>query len=170
MSAIIQVKNRTNWLLTFITSLALILLLFIIIIIIPLGSIEKTYLLFILSYTMKVIPFTVFFMLFLYLWLWNTLGKTLLHIEPDSITITYKNKLFTKPRTFLKQEVEKVQTVDCRIEKNKMGVRYHFSFTGATYSVVLFNKNEEKKIINWITEKEADDIADKIKQIWCTSP
>ncbi|MDN3691285.1 hypothetical protein QWZ06_02930 [Chryseobacterium tructae] len=166
MSAIIKVKNRTNWLVTFITTLALIILLFIILIVIPLGSAEKTYLLSALSYILNVIPFIAFFILFFYVWLWNTFGKVILNIEPDSITITYKNKLFTKPKTFDKQEITKIKTIDLRMEKYKFGVRYHFSWIGATSSVVLADRNGETRIVDWITEKEADEITDKIKKVW----
>lgn len=167
MPATIEIKNRTNWLMTLITSLALVILFFIILVIIPLTSAEKTYLLSTLSYIFTVAPFVAFFILFLYLWLWNTFGKTILKIETDSITVIHKNKLFKAPNTFLKQEIKDIQTIDQRIEKYKFGVRYHFSWTGATYSVVLADKNGEKRIVDWITKEKADEIADKIKKEWC---
>lgn len=167
MLEIIKIKNRTNWLITFIIGLALIVCLFIILIIVPLMSAEESYFLSIFSYIIKVIPFAGFFTLLLYFWLWNTFGKTILNIKSDSIIITYKNKLFTKPKTFDKQEIKKIETIDLRMESYKFGVRYHFSWTGATYSVVLADRNKETRIVDWITEKEANEIADKIKKEWC---
>ncbi|AZA91039.1 Uncharacterised protein [Chryseobacterium nakagawai] len=166
MSKIIKIKNRTNWLIAFIMGLALIVCLFIILIIVPLISAEESYFLSIFSYITKVIPFAGFFTLLLYFWLWNTFGKTILSIETDFITVKYKNKLFTRPKTFLKQEIKDIQTKDLTIEEYKNGTRYHFSWTGSTYSVVLVNKDGEKRIVDWITREKADEIIDKIKKVW----
>lgn len=166
MSITITIKNRTNWLVTFITSLALIVSLFIILILIPLVSIEETYLLSIFSYIFQGAPFAGLFLLFLYFWLWNTFGKTILNIETDSIAIKYKNKLFTRSKIFLKQEIKDIQTVDFKIEKNKLGTRYHFSWVDATYSVVLVNKDKEIRIVDWVTKEKADEIGDRIKKVW----
>ncbi|WP_347218560.1 hypothetical protein [Chryseobacterium sp.] len=129
-------------------------------------SIEESYLLSVFSYIIKAIPFTGFFTLFLYVWLWNTFGKTVLSIETDSMTVKYKNKLFTGPKTFLKQEIKDIQTKDLTLEEYKNGVRYHFSWTGSTYSVVLVNKDGEKRIVDWITREKADEIAEKIEKEW----
>lgn len=167
MSATIEIKNRTNWFITFITTLALIIILFIILILIPLLSAEDTYLLSILSYIFKVAPFIAFFVLFLYIWLWNTFGKTIINIKADSLTVIHKNKLFKAPNTFLKQEIKDILTTDQRMEKYQWGVRYHFSWIGATYSVVLVDRNGEQKITNWITKEKADEISDTIKKEWC---
>lgn len=166
MPAIIKVKTKTNWALAFITSLALLVISFIILVLIPLMSIEETYFLSVISYISKIIPFAAFFTLFLYLWLWNIFGTTILSIEHNSIVLTYKNKLFTKPKTFYKQEVKEIETIDLRIEKYKLGIRYHFSWIGATYSVILVLRNGDKRIIDWITEEEAGEITDKIKKVW----
>ncbi|SDJ56644.1 hypothetical protein [Chryseobacterium jejuense] len=166
MPVIIEIKTRTNWLITLIMGLALIVCLFIILILMPLMSIEETYFLSIFSYITKVIPFAAFFTLFLYFWLWNTFGKTVISIKPDSIRVRYKNKLFTSSKTFLKQEIKDIQTIDFRIEKTQLGTRYHFSWVDATYSVVLMNKDGEIRIINWVTKENADEIIGKIKKIW----
>ncbi|MBP2616877.1 hypothetical protein [Chryseobacterium jejuense] len=166
MSVIIEIKNRTNWLVTLIMGIALVVCMFIILILMPLMSIEETYFLSIFSYITKVIPFAAFFTLFLYFWLWNTFGKTILSIKPDSISVRYKNKLFTSSKTFLKQEIKDIQTLDFRIEKTQLGTRYHFSWADATYSVVLMNKDGEIRIIDWVTKEKADEIADRIKKVW----
>lgn len=165
MPEIINIKNRTNLLLTFILGLALIVCLFIILIIIPLMSVEESYFLSALSYIVKVIPFAVFLTFLLYLWLWNSFGKTILSIETDSITVKYKHKLFTSPKTFLKQKIKDIQTKDLTIEKYKNGIRYHFSWTYSTYSVILTGKDGEKRIVDWITEEKANEITEKIEKI-----
>ncbi|RXM52561.1 MULTISPECIES: hypothetical protein [unclassified Chryseobacterium] len=166
MCTIIKVKNRINWLVTFITSLALIVFLFIIIILIPLVSVKETYFLSVINYLINVIPFVAFFTLFLYFWLWNTFGKTLLIVEQETITIKYKNKLFVGSKIFLKQEIKDIQTIDFKIEKYQFGTRYHFSWVDATYSVVFINNNGEKRIIDWITKEKADEVTERIKKVW----
>lgn len=166
MPVIIKVKNKTDWVLAFFSSVALIVISFIILILIPLMSAEETYFLSALSYISKIIPTSGFFTLFLYLWLWNIFGTTIILIEHDSIILRYKNKLFTKPKTFYKQEIKEIDTIDLRIENYKLGTRYHFSWTEATYSIVLVCKDGNKRIIDWITKEEADKITDKIKKIW----
>ncbi|PTT34375.1 hypothetical protein DBR28_13660, partial [Chryseobacterium sp. HMWF028] len=101
-----------------------------------------------------------------YFWLWNTFGKTILTIEPEQITVRYKNKLFTKPKIYLKKEIDQVQVKDFQVEKYKFGTRYHFSLSGSTYSVVLIQSGNETRIVDWITETKASEIADEIKKMW----
>ena len=107
-----------------------------------------------------------FFILFLYIWLWNTFGKTVLTIEPEQITVWYKNKLFTGPKTYLKKEIDQILVKNFEVEKYKLGVRYHFSLSGSTYSVVLIQKGNASRIIDWITENKASEITDEIKKMW----
>ncbi|RQO36684.1 hypothetical protein DBR39_16525 [Chryseobacterium sp. KBW03] len=159
------IKNKTNWAVTIIMGLGLLMASFIILIIIPL-SIQADGFYFILNYISSVIPFAAFFMLFLYIWLWNTFGKTILKIEPEKITVRYKNKLFTAPKTYLKKEIDQILVKNFEVEKYKFGVRYHFSLSGSTYSVVLVQKNNETRIVNWITESKANETADEIKKMW----
>lgn len=166
MSVTIEIKNRTNWLITFIMGLALIVSTFIILVLIPLMSAKETYFLSIISYLINIIPFVAFFTLFLYFWLWNTFGKTLLIVEQETITVKYKNKLFAGSKIFLKQEIKDIQMMDFKIEKYQFGTRYHFSWVDATYSIVFIFNNDEKRIINWITKEKADEITERIKKVW----
>ncbi|KAB1230165.1 hypothetical protein [Chryseobacterium viscerum] len=166
MPITIRIKNKTNWIVTIIMGLGLLMASFIILIIIPLMSFEADGFSFILNYILSVIPFGAFFMLFLYIWLWNTFGKIILKIEPEKITVRYKNKLFTGPKTYLKNEIDQILVKNFEVEKYKYGVRYHFSLSGSTYSVVLLQKDNETRIVDWITESRANEIADEIKKMW----
>lgn len=164
MPAIIEIKNKPNWAVTFILGLGLFILSFIILIIIPLMSMQAEGFYIVLNYISTVIPFAAFFILFLYIWLWNTFGKTILTIEPEQITVRYKNKLFTSPRIYLKKEIDQVQIKDFQVEKYKFGVRYHFSISESTYSIVFIQNGNETRIVNWITITKAYEIADEIKK------
>lgn len=166
MPLIITIKNKTNWAAALILGLGLFMLSFIILIIIPLMSIQEEGFYILLNYISTVIPFAAFFILFLYIWLWNTFGKTILSIEPEQITVRYKNKLFTSPRVYLKKEIDEVQIKDFQVEKYKFGVRYHFSISGSTYSVVFIQNGNEIRIVNWITITKAYEITDELKRIW----
>ncbi|MBV8328026.1 hypothetical protein [Chryseobacterium sp.] len=149
----ISIKNKINWLITIIMGMGLCMTLVIILILIPVAGIQA------------ILPFAAFFILFLYIWLWNTFGKTILTIEPDRILIRYKNKLFTQPRIFLKKEIHSVSAKDFAVEKYKSGVRYNISWSGATYSVVLINNNrEEIRIVDWITKDRAEEIVDQMNK------
>lgn len=117
MSTIIKIKNKTNWLLTIILGLGLLILSFIILIIIPLSSLQEESSFFILHYISFTAPFTVFFILFLYIWLWNTFGKTVLTIDPETIKIEYKNKLFASPKTYLKKDINQIEIKDFQVER-----------------------------------------------------
>ncbi|QBJ86710.1 hypothetical protein DDI74_10745 [Chryseobacterium gleum] len=166
MPVTIEIKNKTNWLLTIILGLGLFLLSFTILILIPLISIQEEGFFFFLNYISFIIPFIAFFILFLYIWLWNTFGKTILIIDPEKVTVRYKNKLFTKPKTYLKKETDQILVKDFQVEKYKFGVRYHFSLSGSTYSVVLIQKDTETRMVDWITETKAIAIANEIKNVW----
>lgn len=166
---IFKIKNKTNWVVTLIFGVGLLmtsLIILIILIIIPLMSMQAEGIFIIFNYILSVIPFAGFFILFLYFWLWNTFGKTVLTIEPEQITIRYKNKLFTAPKVFLKKEIDLVQTKDFTIEKSKWRVRYNFSLSGSTYSVVFIQKDREIRILDWITETKAEEIVNEIKKTW----
>lgn len=166
MSTIIKIKNKTNWLLTIILGLGLLILSFIILIIIPLSSLQEESSFFILHYISFTAPFTVFFILFLYIWLWNTFGKTVLTIDPETIKIEYKNKLFASPKTYLKKDINQIEIKDFQVERYKLGVRYHFSLSGSTYSVIFVHNGNETRLIDWITETKASEIVNEIKNMW----
>ncbi|MEG0926403.1 hypothetical protein [Chryseobacterium sp.] len=167
MPVTIEIKNSTNWLLTVVMSIGLILSSCVIVILLLIGLLQNIDISAILSVLSMAGVAIGFFILFLYIWLWNTLGRTVFHVEAGSITISYKNKLFAKPKTFLKNEIKDIQAIDYSIEHYKYGVRYHFSWTGTTYSVVLITQDYEKRLINWITEDKANEIVDKVKKAWC---
>lgn len=162
----IEIKNNCNWFITFVMGIGLLICAFIILIILPISTVQENFFLWILQCIMTAIPFIGFFTLFLYFWLWNTFGKKVINVEPDRITLWYKNKLFTKPKTFLKSEIKDIELRDLTIERYKYGTRYHFSLSGKTYSVVLVKKDEEKRIIDWITEDKASEIISKITEVW----
>lgn len=166
MPTIIKIKNKTNWAVTIISGLGLLLLAFIILIIIPLSSLQEESSFFILHYISFATPFTVFFILFLYIWLWNTFGKTILIIEQEQITVRHKNKLFTSLKTYLKKEIDQIQVKNFQVEKYKLGVRYHFSLSGSTYSVIFVHNGNEIRLIDWITETKASEIVNEIKNMW----
>lgn len=166
MPITLTIKNKTNWAVTIILGLGLLMASFIILIIIPLMNVESDGFSFILHYISSVIPFAAFFVLFLYIWLWNTFGKTILKIEPEKITVRYKNKLFTGSKIYLKKEIDQILVKNFEVEKYKFGVRYHLSLSGSTYSVVLVQKNNETRIVDWITESKANETADEIKKMW----
>lgn len=166
MSTTIEIKNRTNWVLTIAMSIGLMISFFIILIIILIGLLQSTDVIAVLNVLSMAGVVIGFFILFLYIWLWNTFGKTVFNIETNAITVSYRNKLFSKPKTFLKKEIKDIQAVDYSIESYKYGTRYHFSWTGATYSVVLITRDYEKRIISWITEDKAYEIVDEVKKIW----
>jgi len=163
---IIKIKNKTNWLLTIILGLGLFLLSFTILILIPLISIQEEGFFFFLNYISFTIPFIAFFILFLYIWLWNTFGKTVLTIDPETIKIEYKNKLFASPKTYLKKDINQIEIKDFQVERYKLSVRYHFSLSGSTYSVVFVHNGNEIRIIDWITETKASEIVNEIKNMW----
>jgi len=165
MPIIIKIKNKPNWAVTIVLGLGLLMLSFIILIIIPLTSLQEQGFYAVLNFFSSATPFAAFFILLLYFWLWNTFGKTMLTIEPEQITVRYKNKLFTKPRIYLKKEIDQVQVKDFQVEKYKFGTRYHFSLSGSTYSVVLIQSGNETRIVDWITETKAREIADEIKKM-----
>lgn len=162
----VEIKNKTNWTLSFIGSIALIVMLFLIFILIPLATIQKTYFLSIIFYILGVAPFVMIFILILYLWLWNTFGKTILNIEPEIITVIKKNKLFSKPKFYKKNEIEKVIVKDYSIEQTKYFTRFNVSFSGAINSIVFVKNGQELRIIDWQKRSTANEIVDKINKIW----
>jgi energy-coupling factor transporter transmembrane protein EcfT len=153
---IIEVKNRPNWLMTIFGAITLIIITFAIVVIIPLATVQETYFLSILSFLISVIPFLLFFFIILYLWLWNTFGKTILEKKGNEIIVTKKWKLFSKSRSY--SHMQKIIIKNYKIEKSGYYTRYNFSLGGAVNSIVFIINSEEIRIIDWLTEKRAKDI------------
>ncbi|WP_213277107.1 hypothetical protein [Chryseobacterium indologenes] len=166
MPTIIEIKNKTNWLTTFITSIGLIFMFLMVLIIIIFGLLQYNDFFALTSLSSITAVIVCLFIFFLYIWLWNNFGKTVLTIDPETLTIQYKNKLFTSPKIYLKKETDRFETKDFKIEKHQLGVRYHFSISGSTYSVILIQKETETRIVNWLTKDKADEIAGELKKIW----
>ena len=81
-----------------------------------------------------VIPFA-FFTFLLYVWLWNTFGKTVLEISPNKMCVRQKNKLFSKTKTYLKSEIQQVYILD-------LSMRGHvFLLDQITYSQTPTNQS-----------------------------
>lgn len=160
MPVILEIKNKTNWLVTFITSVGLLILFCIILIIVSVGLLQPA------GFISFILPFSAFFIFILYIWLWNNFGKTVLTIDHETLTVHYKNKLFTNPKTYLKEEIDRIETKNFEVERHPLGVRYHFSLSGSTYSVILIQKDVEIRIVDWLTKDKADEIAGELNRIW----
>lgn len=160
MPVILEIKNKTNWLVAFVTSVGLLILFCIILIIVSIGFLQPA------GFISFVLPFAALFIFILYIWLWNNFGKTVLTIDDGNLTVQYKNKLFTSPKTYLKEEIDRIETKNFEVERHQLGVRYHFSISGSTYSVILIQKDSEIRIVDWITETKAGEIVDEIQKVW----
>ena len=158
----ITIKNQPNWLIAIILPFALLILIFIIVVILPLISFQKTWLITILKYLLSAIPFVGFFLLFLYIWLWQTFGKTILKISSEKIEIRFKNKLFNKPKEYLKTEIEEVTILDLGIEKSEYYIRLNNLFSDSNYSIVIQKENENIRIADWLTKERAENILETI--------
>lgn len=160
---IITVKNKTNWLLTVILGFGLLVASFIILVLLPLSAFqEDSVWLSLFSFAYSSIPFLAFFLLFLYFWLWNTFGKTVLEYDAEKITVMKKSKLFSKPKIYYRTEIQKIDIEDFKIERTKYNVRYHYSWSGSTFSVVFVINNLQIRIVDWITYEKANEIINEI--------
>lgn len=159
----IKVKNKTNWLVTVVFGLGLLLASFIILVFLPFSAFQEgSVLLSLFSYACNTVPFLAFFLLFLYFWLWNTFGKTVLEYDTEKIIVTKKYKLFSKPKTYYRTEIQKIDVEDFTIERTKYNARYHYSWSGSTFSVVFICNNLRVRIVDWITYEKANVIVTEI--------
>jgi hypothetical protein len=153
----LKVKNKTNWFLTIVLGLGLLIVGFILFIFLPLSaSQENSFWLSLFSYASSAVPFLAFFILFLYFWLWNTFGKTVLEFDAEKIIVTKKYKLFSKPKTYYRTEI-KIDVEDFRIEKTKYFTRNNI-FSTSTFSVVFIQNNITFRIVDWQSYEKAKEI------------
>ncbi|KAF2333731.1 hypothetical protein [Flavobacterium daemonense] len=164
MNEIITIKNKPNWIITIILPFGLIILIFIMLVILPFTSIKNTYLLSALSYTFSLIPFLAIFILFLNIWLWNTFGKVILEISPEKIKVTNKNKLFNKPKEYLKSEIEKIFIFDFGIENTQYYTRMNYLFSNSNYSIIIQKAGKNIRIVDWLNNERAKSILEKINR------
>jgi len=164
MTEIIAIRNKPNWIIALILPFVLLILILIMLVLLPIFSIRNTYLLSALSYVFSLIPFLVIFIVILYIWLWNTFGKVILEISPEKIKVTNKNKLFNKPKEYLKSEIQKISIVDFGVEKTKYFTRLNYIFSNSNYSITIQKGGEEIRIVDWLSEERANNILEKINQ------
>lgn len=165
----IEVKNKTNWLLALILPIALLVLLVVIFVVFPLFSLQSSIIPSILNYFRYATIPAVFFILFLYVWLWNTFGKTILEVSPNQIRIRTKNKLFSKSKTYFKSEVQKIGILDLSIQKTKYFIRPNYLFSNTNQSVTITVNHFDIRILDWLTIEEARNIVKKIELIFSTN-
>ncbi|WP_316788843.1 hypothetical protein [Pedobacter frigoris] len=159
----ITIKNKANWVLTLIIPIGLLILLFLIVVLLPLVSVESLTILSILNYLYNAAIPIGFFIFLLYVWLWNTFGKTVFEISSNGLKITTKNKLFSSPRIFLKDEIQKIGILDLGIERTKYYVRLNYLFSNANQSVTITTNQSVIRIVDWLTLEEAENITKKLE-------
>ena len=164
MPEIIIIKNKPNWIIALTFPFVLLVLIMIMLVFLPILSASNTYLLSIINYIFALIPFLVFFILFLYIWLWNTFGKVILEISPQKVKVTNKNKLFNKPKEYLRPEIEKISIVNFDIEKTRYFTRLNFLFSNSNYSITIKKGSHIIKIVDWLSHERAKDILEKLNR------
>lgn len=153
----IKVNNKTNWFLTLVLGFGLIMISFIILVLLPLAAFQQnSFLLSLFFYFFSTIPFLAFFILFLYIWLWNTFGKTVLEFDNEKIIVIKKFKLFTPVKTYYRKDI-KIGIEDFKIEKTKYFTRNNI-FTSSTFSIVFHQNNRIIRIIDWQSLKRSEEI------------
>ncbi|WP_268849358.1 hypothetical protein [Flavobacterium aestivum] len=165
MIEIITIKNKPNWIIAIIFPFGLLILIFIMFVLLPFASVQNTYIFSALNYIFSLIPFLGFFIFILYIWLWNTFGKVILEISPEKIKVTNKNKLFNKPKEYLKSEIEKISILDLGIEKTKYYIRINYLFSNSNYSIIIQKGFKNIRIIDWLNNESANNILEKINKI-----
>ncbi len=164
MPEIIIIKNKPNWIIAIVFPPILLILIVIMFLLLPILSASNTYLLSIMNYIFVLIPFLGFFILFLYIWLWNTFGKVILEISPEKIKVTNKNKLFDKPKEYLKSEIGKISIVNFDIEKTRYFIRMNFIFSNSNYSITIQKGSHNIRIVDWLNHERANDILEKLNR------
>ena len=159
----IEVKNKTNWLLAIILPFALLILLVLILVLLPLFSFRHSVLISIFNYCYSACLPIVFFVFFLYVWLWNTFGKTVLEISSTEINVRQKNKLFSKPKIYLKSEIKDIGILDLSIEKTRYHIRPNYLFSSSNQSITITTAYDQKRIVDWLTPDQANDLLTNIK-------
>lgn len=159
----ITIKNKINWLLAWIMPIALLILSFLIFVLLPLFSFKSSIVLSILNYLYSAVIPIGFFVLFLYIWLWSTFGKTVFEIFSDEIKITTKSKLFSRPKVFLKSEIQKIEILDLGIQKTKYYVRLNYLFSNANQSITIATNQSEIRVIDWLTLEQAENLKKKLE-------
>ncbi|MCS3868985.1 putative membrane protein [Chryseobacterium ginsenosidimutans] len=160
---IIKVKYKSSWFVTIVFGFGLLLASFIIFFLLPLLALQENSFWFSLfHYAFSVVPFLAFFILILYFWLWNTFGKTVLEYDAEKIIVTKKYKLFNKPKTYYRTEIQKIDVEDFKIERTKYNLRYHYSWSDSTFSVVFICNDLPVRIVDWITYEKANKIAEQL--------
>jgi len=143
--------------LTFVLGFGLIMISFIILVLLPLIAFQQdSFLLSLFFYVFSTIPFITFFILFLYIWLWNTFGKTVLEFDDEKFIVIKKHKLFTPPKTYYRKNI-KIGIEDFKIEKTKYFTRNNI-FTSSTFSIVFHQNNRIIRIIDWQSPKKSEEI------------
>lgn len=114
----LEYKNPTNWLIAIALPIPLLIFIITTIILLFLVIFSNDILSKIDSATF-LLPCLAFVLYFLWIWLWNTFGKTIIIFNNDEISVKKKFNIFYKKKNYLKNSISKVFIQDRSIEKNK---------------------------------------------------
>lgn len=101
----------------------------------------------------------------MYLWLWNTFGKTILEISKTQIRISKKNNLFYKTKIYKKDEIQKIIIQNRDVESNGYFTRPNYIFSNSNQTIAIQNKNKIVRLVDWLKVDEAKSGVEKINKI-----
>lgn len=169
----IIIKNKVNWLIALVLPVPITVLIVIILIIFPITIISNynsssfsNSLISIINYSVAFFIFPIAFLtVFLYLWLWNTLGKTILAVTKTEIRLSKKSKLFYKTKTYKISEIKKIYIENRDVETNGYSIRLNYLFSKSNQTIAIEYNDSKVRIFGWISKEEANKIIYDINTI-----
>lgn len=158
----ILIKNRQNYMFTILGFVMMVMNLGMIFIALFASYIQSENLFSFIFNLSFLVPFIIFFLFILYLWVWNTFGKTEIQLTSDSLRIISHNKLFVKPKLIELEKIQKVEYDDLTIERTRFRVSYH-PFSKYNFAVRVHTKTGEFYAVKWINLENAQKLTKLIQ-------
>ncbi len=164
-TAVIHVKNKVNWPMALILPIPLIVILLVClalfftgILSLSLFSMMSSLLLFLLS--------APFFLLFLYLWLWNTFGETVVTISQTTITLSKRRHLFFKTKAYQISDITSIYSENRDVDLKGFLARNNYIISKELQTVgITLDSSAKITLFTWLSKRKAKEIIVKINDI-----
>ncbi|SEG54619.1 hypothetical protein SAMN05421847_2650 [Halpernia humi] len=160
----LEYKNPINWAIAIIFPIPLLIFSIVVItlllsIIIDKDIFSKT------NYFEFLVVFLAFVVFILWMWLWNTFGKTILIFNSEEVEVKKKFNIFYKKKKYQKKSINKILIRDRNIEKKQYYIRINGLFSDENQCIALkMNDGKIIKIIDWLNNSTAENFKKELQK------
>jgi hypothetical protein len=97
------------------------------------------------------------------MWIWHTLGKTMISIQSSQLIIWRQNDIFSKQKQFDLGKIRNLHIQNRDVEKSAYYVRPNYLFTDETKTIAFEYENRTIRAVDWLNGTDANWVVSKLQ-------